>query len=105
MHQETLRDCEKESSDFASDLLPLLLKVQVSSSAASTLYMLTCMQRKVLGHLPIVPQVHCTFLDLAEDFKAALQLCPGAVGPQSPHIHHPSLLLLVKGEDRAEEGD
>lgn len=57
------------------------------------------------GALPIVPQVHCTFFYFAKDFKAALQLCPGAVGPQSPHVHHSSLLLLVKRTDRTEGRD
>lgn len=56
----------------------------------------TCMHREFRKALPVVPQVHCAFLDLAEHFKAALQLRPGAVGPQPPHVHHPSLLLLVK---------
>lgn len=50
--------------------------------------------------LPIVPQVHRTFFNLAKDFKAALQLGARAVGPQSAHVHDPSLLLLVKREDR-----
>lgn len=50
------------------------------------------------GALPIVPQVHCTFFNFPKDFKAALQLWSAAVGPQSPHVHHPSLLLLVKTE-------
>lgn len=51
--------------------------------------------------LPIVPQIHCAFLYFTEEFKAALQLRPGAVGPQSPHVHHSSLLLLVKRTDSA----
>lgn len=50
--------------------------------------------------LPVVPQVHRTFFNLAKDFKAALQLGACAVGPQSAHVHDPSLLLLVKREDR-----
>lgn len=54
--------------------------------------------------LPVVPQVHCTLLDFAEDFKAALQLSAGAVRPQSPHVHDPSLLLLVKGRHRQRGG-
>lgn len=52
--------------------------------------------------LPIVPQIHCAFLYFTEEFKAALQLRPGAVGPQPPHVHHSSLLLLVKRTDSAE---
>lgn len=52
------------------------------------------------GTLPIVPQVHGAFFDFAKDFKAALQLRPGAVRPQPPHIHHPSLLLLVRRQNR-----
>lgn len=56
------------------------------------------------GGLPVVPQVHCTLLDFAEDFKAALQLGAGAVRPQSPHVHDPSLLLLVKGRHRQRGG-
>lgn len=42
--------------------------------------------------VPVISQVHGTLFDLAEDFKAPLQLGPRAVGPQSPHVHHPSLL-------------
>lgn len=60
---------------------------------------------QILGALPIVPQVHRTFFNFAKDFEAALQLCPGAVGPQSPHVHHPSLLLLVTKKDREEKED
>lgn len=74
-----------------------------SYSSAATLILDTCTESPEA--LPIVPQVHCTFFNFAKDFKAALQLCPGAVGPQSPHVHHPSLLLLVKRKDRAKEGD
>lgn len=52
--------------------------------------------------LPVVPQVHRTFFNFAEDFKATLQLRARAVGPQTPHVHDPSLLLLVKRGDRHE---
>lgn len=57
-----------------------------------------------LGPLPVVPQVHRTFFNFAKDFKAALQLRARAVGPQSAHVHDPSLLLLVRREDRHESG-
>lgn len=54
------------------------------------------------GALPVISQVHGTLFDLAEDFKAPLQLGPRAVGPQSPHVHHPSLLLLINREREGE---
>lgn len=58
--------------------------------------------RRAAAALPVVPQVHRTFFNFAKDFKAALQLRARAVGPQTPHVHDPSLLLLVKREDRHE---
>lgn len=58
--------------------------------------------RRADAALPVVPQVHRTFFNFAKDFKATLQLRARAVGPQTPHVHDPSLLLLVKRGDRHE---
>lgn len=46
--------------------------------------------------LPVMSQVDCALLNLAEDFKAAFELCACAVGAKTSHIHHSPLLLLRK---------
>ncbi len=47
--------------------------------------------------LPVMSQVDCALLNLAEDFKAAFEICACAVGAKTSHIHHSPLLLVIKG--------
>lgn len=48
-------------------------------------------------------QVDGALLDLAEDFKATLELWACAVGAKTSHVQHPPLLLVIKGKAERED--